>query len=89
MKSKSLFFLYGETAGLAYASGGIAGSKTSRVARVVVRFRIQMGGAKFVLMSFVHAARRPETGSFIRTRHMTARHVLFKAWLPLVPPNDE
>ena len=53
--------------------------KTSRVARVVVRFRIRMGGAKFVLMSFVHAARKPETGSFIRTGHMTVRHDLFKA----------
>ena len=38
-----------------------------------------MGGAKFVLMSFVHAARKPETGSFIRTGHMTVRHDLFKA----------
>ena len=51
-----------------------------------------MGEAKFVLMSFVHAARKPETGSFIRTGHMTVRHVLFKARLLLVPPmmnNDE
>jgi len=38
-----------------------------------------MGGAKFVLKSFVHAARKPETGSFIRTGHMTAGDVLFKA----------
>ena len=37
------------------------------------------GGAKFVLKSFVHAARKPETGSFIRTGHMTAGNVLFKA----------
>ena len=51
-----------------------------------------MGEAKFVLMSFVHAARKPETGSFIRTGHMTVRDVLFKARLLLVPPmtnNDE
>jgi hypothetical protein len=53
--------------------------KTSRVARVVVMFRIRMGGAKFVSMSFVHAARKPEIGSFIRTGHMTGRDVLFKA----------
>jgi len=38
-----------------------------------------MSGAKFVLKSFVHAARKPETGSFIRTGHMTAGNVLFKA----------
>jgi hypothetical protein len=64
--------------------------KTSRVARVVVMFRIRMGGAKFVLMSFVHAARKPEIGSFIRTGDMTGRDVLFKA-LPLliIPRNDE
>jgi len=65
------------------------GSKTSRVTRVVVRFRIRMGGAKFVLMSFVHAARKPETGSFIRTGHMTVRDVLFKARPILVRPYDE
>jgi hypothetical protein len=48
-----------------------------------------MGGAKFVLKSFVHAARKPETGSFIRTGHMTACDVLFKARLPVIPRNDE
>ena len=44
-----------------------------------------MGGAKFVLKSFVHAARKPETGSFIRTGHMTGGNVLFKAPDPLIP----
>src|SRR5665811_1434623 len=34
--------------------------KTSRVARVVVSLRNGGGGAKFVLMSFVHAARKPD-----------------------------
>ena len=48
-----------------------------------------MGGAKFVLKSFVHAARKPETGSFIRTGHMTGGNVLFKATDPLIPRNDE
>jgi hypothetical protein len=48
-----------------------------------------MGGAKFVLMSFVHAARKPEIGSFIRTGHMTARDVLFKARRLVILPNDE
>ena len=79
MKSKSLFLYMARTARRADARGGIAGSKTSRVARVVVMFRIRMGGAKFVSMSFVHAARKPEIGSFIRTGDMTGRDVLFKA----------
>jgi len=48
-----------------------------------------MGGAKFVLMSFVHATRKPETGSFIRTGHMTAGDVLFKARQLLIRSNDE
>jgi hypothetical protein len=59
--------LYGETAVLSFSAGGIAGfSKTSRVARVVGYLVKRKGGAKFVLMSFVHAARKPEIGSFIR-----------------------
>jgi hypothetical protein len=40
-------------------------------------------------MSFVHAARKPEIGSFIRTGHMTAGDVLFKASDALIPRNDE
>jgi hypothetical protein len=88
MKSKSLFLIRRDGR-VADASGGIAGLKTSRVARVVVRFRNRMGGAKFVLMSFVHAAHKPETGSFIRTGHMTAGDVLFKARQLLIRSNDE
>jgi hypothetical protein len=38
-----------------------------------------MGGAKIVLGSFVHAARKPEIGSFIRTADMTGLGGLFKA----------
>ena len=52
-------------------------------------FRIRMGGAKFVSMSFVHAARKPEIGSFIRTGDMTGRDVLFKVLPLLIPQNDE
>ncbi|MGC2219363.1 MAG: hypothetical protein WA645_17130, partial [Pseudolabrys sp.] len=65
------------------------GLKTSRVARVVGRLRNGRGGAKFVLKSFVHAARKPEIGSFIRTGDMTGRDVLFKALPLLIPRNDE
>ena len=62
---KKVSFLYGETAVLSFSAGGIAGFlKTSRVARVVGYLEKRKGGAKFVLMSFVHAARKPETGSF-------------------------
>src|SRR5262245_6458142 len=46
-------------------------------------------GRNSFLMSFVHAARKPATGSFIRTGHMTVRDVLFKAWLLPVAPYDE
>jgi hypothetical protein len=42
-----------------------------------------MGGAKFVALSFVHAARKPEIGSFIRTVHMAVRDGLFKARIAL------
>jgi len=48
-----------------------------------------MGGAKFVLKSFVHAARKPEIGLFIRSGHMTGTNGLFKAAGPTIPPNDE
>jgi hypothetical protein len=40
-------------------------------------------------MSFVHAARKPEIGLFIRTAHMTGGDGLFKAGISLIPPNDE
>jgi len=40
-------------------------------------------------MSFVHAARKPETESIIRKGHMTACHDLFKARLLLVPSHHE
>jgi hypothetical protein len=59
------------------------------VARVVVSLRNGRGGAKFVLKSFVHAARIPEIGSFIRAGHMTGVDGLFKAGISLIPPNDE
>ncbi|MDO9413479.1 MAG: hypothetical protein Q7T81_12985 [Pseudolabrys sp.] len=39
----------------------------------------RMGGAKFVFRKFVHAAREPKKGSFIRRCHMTAFGGLFKA----------
>jgi hypothetical protein len=65
------------------------GLKTSRVARVVVSLRNGRGGVKFVLKSFVHAARKPEIGSFIRAGHMTGGDGLFKAGISLIPPNDE
>ena len=39
--------------------------------------------------SFVHAARKPETGSFIRTGHMTGVDGLFKASFTTIAPNDE
>ena len=48
-----------------------------------------MGGAKFVSVSFVHAARKPEIGSFIRTGHMTGVDGLFKAVISLIALNDE
>src|SRR5262249_43702882 len=47
------------------------------------------GGAKFVLMKFVHAARKPESESFIRTGHMTGGHGLFKTWGPFIRANDQ
>jgi hypothetical protein len=50
---------------------------------------ISDGRAKFVLKSFVHAARKPEIGSFIRSGRMTGGNVLFKAPAPLIPLNDE
>ena len=54
-----------------------------------VGWRNGMGGAKFVLVSFVHAARKPEIGSFIRTGHMTGADGLFKAVMSLIAPIDE
>jgi hypothetical protein len=36
------------------------------------------GGAKFVLMSFVHAARKPEIGSFIRWGSYDSRRCPFQ-----------
>jgi hypothetical protein len=72
-------FLYGEAADTLMRAAESRGIWTSRVARVVVRLRNGRGGAKFVLKSFVHAARKPETGSFIRAVHMTGGDGLFKA----------
>jgi hypothetical protein len=40
-------------------------------------------------MKFVHAARKPESGSFIRSSHMTGVGGLFKADEPLIAANDE
>jgi hypothetical protein len=40
--------------------------KTSRVARVVVWFEKRNGRGENLALSFVHAARKPEIGSFIR-----------------------
>ena len=47
------------------------------------------GGAKFVLKSFVHAARKPEIGCSSVAGHMTGADGLFKARSALIPPNDE
>ena len=90
MNSRRVSFLYGETTVLRLQPAESRGSKDiprCQGCRLVQRFR--MGGAKFVLKSFVHAARKPETGSFIRTGHMTGGNVLFKAPDPLIPRNDE
>jgi hypothetical protein len=82
--------LYGETAVLSFSAGGIAGFlKTSRVARVVGYLEKRKGGAKFVLMSFVHAARNPRPGLSSAAGHMTGGDVVFKALAALIPPNDE
>src|SRR5476649_88906 len=78
-----------EAAGSLMRAAESRGLKTSRVARVVVSLRNGGGGAKFVLMSFVHAARKPEIGLFIRAAHMTGGDGLFKAGISLIPPNDE
>jgi hypothetical protein len=40
-------------------------------------------------MNFVHAARKPETGSFIRTGLMTGADGLFKASSAIIAANDE
>jgi hypothetical protein len=48
-----------------------------------------MGGAKFVLVSFVHAARKPVTGSLIRKAHMTGVGGLFKAVPDFIAQFDE
>jgi len=48
-----------------------------------------MSRAKFVLVSFVHAARKPEIGLFIRNGHMAGVGGLFKAVAHLIAPIDE
>src|SRR5689334_20689544 len=53
----------------AIAAGGIAGSSRHPAwPGLSLVGENGGGGAKFVLMSFVHAARKPEIGSFIRWR---------------------
>jgi hypothetical protein len=38
---------------------------------------------------FVHAARKPEIGSFIRSGHMTGGYGIFKASFIITARNDE
>src|SRR3989304_5152138 len=89
MKSKSLFLIW-RSGRLADAGGGIAGFQRHPAwPGLSSVWRNGGGGAKFVSKSFVHAARKPEIGSFIRAAHMTGGDGLFKAGIPLSSPNDE
>ena len=88
MKSKGIF-LYGKTA---------ESLKRPAVSRFFDCPRCQgsrsfsenrMGGAKIVLESFVHAARKPKIGSFIRKGHMTGLGGHFKAEAAFIARIDE
>jgi hypothetical protein len=88
MKSKAIF-LYGKTAESLMRPAVSRFFDIPRCQGCRSFLENRMGGAKFVLGSFVHAARKPEIGSFIRTAHMTGVGGLFKAAVTFIARFDE
>src|SRR3974390_756535 len=65
--SQRVSFSYGDTAVLPLQPAESRGSlRHPAWPGLSISWRYGGGGAKFVLMSFVHAAREPDIGSFIR-----------------------
>lgn len=74
----------------AVAAGGIAGLEDIPRDQVCRWFQeTEEAGRNSLSGSFVHAARKPEIGSFIRAAHMTGRDGLFKAAYAAIGRNDE